>query len=135
MKATKLTVKELQEKSGDVYANITYATSTHLPYPTRPSVPLMSKFGKDSAGVMEYAKELAVYEKEKAIYDEKLREVKEFNRSINKVIEDYIKEESGLNDLPEEKRAKIYSKVYSDKHDDSYYCVYQELCEIVELFN
>ena len=54
---------------------------------------------------------------------------------INNIIEEYIREESGLNNIPIQYRDKIYNKAWQDGHSDGFYSVYQHLTELVNIFN
>jgi len=54
---------------------------------------------------------------------------------INDVIIEYIKSESGLGKVPEQYRDKLYRIAYERGHSSGFYEVYQELCELVDIFN
>ena len=47
----------------------------------------------------------------------------------------YIREKSGLNDIPEDKRSKVYSLAWDRGHSSGYAEVYNELVSLVDLFN
>lgn len=121
-------------KGTSVYEKIESAKAAYHPYPEALKKPfLKSNHSGDEA--KEYSIALKKYEKEKPAYDRAKKEVQEYNQKINFAIEDFIKEESGLTKLPEHTQSKVYMKAYEDGHSNGYYSVYQELEELVDLFN
>lgn len=58
---------------------------------------------------------------------------KEFE--MNDIIEQFIKDLSGLNSIvPEKYRDKVYQKAYDDGHSAGYYEVYLHLQDLVVIF-
>ncbi len=113
---------------------IEYAESFNLEYPNKPAKPFLNK-EHNSATVKQYQKDYEQYEidlveygKQKALYNER-------NSEINHLIEEYIKNLSGYNDLPEKAKSKVWHKAWEDGHSNGYYQVYYELKELVDLFN
>lgn len=103
----------------------------HVPRPNKPIQP------KDisSTGYREYADKLKTYEVELEEYRNDQAKCSIFNIKVDVLIHDFVCEESGLNTIPEQYRNKVFSKAWSDGHSGGYYEVYQELCELVEIFN
>ena len=62
-------------------------------------------------------------------------ENKKYNQEIDDMIMDYIKKESGLNDLNVSDKVKtnIISKAWCDGHSSGYVEVYYHLVELVEM--
>lgn len=128
-----VTLKVLQELSSVEHA-ISWARKQYGDSPKLPTKPVL-KNNHTSEDVGEYQKNLQLYEK---AYDDYKIEKERFytNRSkIDAVIVEFIKEESGLNSIPEQYREKIYSKAYEDGHSDGYYEVYLKLNSLIEIFD
>lgn len=51
-----------------------------------------------------------------------------------KLLEDLIKEDSGLNNIPEQYRDKVYSYAWEQGHSSGYGEVYHYLCNLVNIF-
>lgn len=101
---------------------------------SRPQKPSNSFKDHTSVGMREFADKLAIYETEYAEYLIQEKECKIHNQNVGDLIHDFICEESGLNTIPEQYQNKVFSKAWSDGHSSGYYEVYQELCELVEIF-
>lgn len=100
----------------------------------RPVKPL-KPFEQTPAATRAYADALEVYEADMAEYTAWLVDAKRYNNAIETAIEDFIKKESGLNtSVPEPYRANVWRKAWNDGHSGGYYEVYQELCELVDIF-
>ena len=84
--------------------------------------------------VLKYADDLKQWETEKESYSIKLNNFRTEQSRIYSLAEAYIKEESGLNDIPEQYRDKVYSLAYSDGHDNGVCGVYYKLQDLVEIF-
>lgn len=82
----------------------------------------------------EYAIALEKYENDLVEYNKLTSLYGRENKRLSELIVEFICEESGLNNIPEKSRGKVWSKAYQDGHSSGYYSVYQELCELVELF-
>lgn len=74
-----------------------------------------------------YETRMLTFKKEQSLHDNE-------RKRLNILLEEFISEESGLNDIPEASRSKVWSKAYAYGHSSGYYSVYQELCELVALF-
>lgn len=129
-----MNVKTLQA-FGNVDAAIEYAKTQYGAYPKenlrKPVLPVRHDselIAKYYAEYMEYEKALEMSNKKQKAYQYKVNE-------INEIIIDFIKEESGLNTIPEQYRANVYSKAYEKGHGFGFYEIYSELCSLVELFN
>ena len=125
-------VRNLNGKS--VHENIVLAQAAYKPYPLPMLKPFLLNRNATITEAKEYAVALEEYEKQKPAYDIAKKEVQEYNRKIDLAVGDYIKEESGLTKLPEHTQAKVWRKAYEDGHSNGFYSVYQELEELVELF-
>lgn len=102
--------------------------SVYLPKPSKLQINHTSK------EALEYAKKLSEYEelkKENDAYDEKATEV---NSAIDDVIDVYIRYKSGLNDIPEQYRDKVYSLAYSRGHSGGHSEIMNELLDLVNIF-
>jgi trehalose-6-phosphate synthase len=71
---------------------------------------------------------LVDYENKKSFYDsESLR--------LWDLLHEKVKEDSGLNDIPEKYRDKVYSYACREGHSSGYIEIYNILCELVDIFN
>lgn len=125
------TLKEFGDKVGEAIA---YAQTFYLEYPNSPKKPkLEDKHNSRQIAVYQkayeqYEYELVNYGKEKMLFSER-------QNDINSMIEDYIKDITGFNDLPEKNKSKVWHKAWEDGHSDGYHQVYYELVELIDLFN
>lgn len=127
------TTLELQNSEGDVYYNIKMLEKLRV-HVQRPSKPIQPK-DTSSAGYREYADKLEQYEKELEEFEIQQKECGIHNTKVETLIKNYICEESGLNNIPDQYRNKVFSKARSDGHGEGHYAVYNQLCELVEIFN
>lgn len=109
--------------------------SNKFDYPTTPYLPRLKSTSPTESEVIEYVSkrekydsDLEQYRKMKTLYDA------EKNR-LDILIEEFIKDYSGLNDIPEMYRGKVYSIAYSDVHSYGMAEVYNKLTSLVEIFN
>lgn len=58
----------------------------------------------------------------------------ESNSVCDDVIEDFVKEVSGLLRIPQQYQAAVYEKSYRKGHSDGFYGIYSALIEFVEIF-
>ena len=128
-----ITLNDLQS-FGDVANAIQFAQNTNMAYPARVSKPIL----KDTNNVeqlMSHVEALKQYDIEKAEYEVELTAYNKVKYAINDVIEEFIKDESGLYTIPPQYQDKVWSKAWSDGHSDGYYYVYNHLIELVDIFN
>lgn len=131
---TTLTLEYLIENySGDINRGIEYAKSEIPDFIEKPSKPILSN-KPTSADALDYAYKLKEYEDLVVIYEEQKKNRKEKANEIDEIIEEFIKDAACLKNVPEKYRDKVYSKAYSDGHSGGFYSVYQELCELVDIF-
>ncbi len=127
-------LKKLQEIcGGDVQKAIDTIKAKELEWPKSPKKPYL-KNQHNATDVFEYAKELSNYEKDKKIYDLGLKDVQEYNNKLECVLVEYIQEEAGLNNLPKDKRSKVWNLAWERGHASGFYEVYQNLVDLVDLF-
>lgn len=99
----------------------------------RPRKPII-KDSPTSDEAKVYYESLVQYEKDLVEFN-KEKEIKASIRDeYNSLIIDYIKEVSGLNNIPEQYRGKVYEKAYQNGHSSGYYEVYNSLCSLIEIF-
>jgi hypothetical protein len=128
-----VTIKRLRQFDS-VYNAIAWAQNQIEPTPKNPVKPRMTTQQPSLGEVQIYSGLLEIYDKAYAEYSKELADVKERTLNIYCTLVDYIREESGLNNIPEQYRSKVYNKAYSDGHAEGYYSVYQHLCNLVEIF-
>jgi len=120
----------------DIYDAIKHVYEIYLvEYPSAPAKPKEPSL-KDgvSAAVIKYGEDFKAWEQAKAEYIERRSAIQKHNGKVNRLIESFIKDQSGLDNIPIQYRDKVYSHAYSDGHSDGYYTVYQKLCSLVEIF-
>jgi hypothetical protein len=106
--------------------------------PKKPQVPL------DRCGTpvtadeyIAFAKLLKSYELEYAEWKNgKAKEVRQFNEEIEDRLEELVKEKAGLTTLniSDNQKRKLWERAWDEGHSQGYLAVYEELCELVELF-
>lgn len=129
---TKLTVAVLEEQGG-IYEAINYAKSQYPEYPDRPTKPILpSKHTSDD--VVKYAETLAIYENQMVKYDGEKKTYQKKVNEIDAILEEFIKDQAGLNTIPEQYRANVWSKAWSDGHSGGYGDVYNELSNLIDIF-
>ena len=129
-----MNVKTLQA-FGNVNTAIEHAKCQYGAYPTenlrKPILPVKHNsevIAKYYAEYMEYEEALKKANNKQKAYRYKVNE-------INEVIIDFIKEESGLNTIPQQYRDKVYNKAYENGHGMGFYEIYLELCSLVDIFS
>lgn len=129
-----LVTVEKMKGQGDVYKAIEWAQKQKGEYPERPKKPnLPSKH--TSLDATQYVDELFLWEKQMIIHNGLTTAYMANENSINDVIIEYIKDMSGLADIPKQYQEKVYSKAYEDGHSGGFYAVYQELDSLIDIFN
>ena len=123
-------------KSGSICNTIEYANDFRLECPTRLKKPILKK-DANSAEAKHYSLDLEKYEDELELgsYDIAKKEYQSMDFEISNLIEDFIKEESGLNDIPKQYRSKVYDIAYNNGHSSGYINIYQHLVDLVDIFN
>jgi len=127
------TLTELCKTGNDVFDTITYCKRLEVPYSMRPMKPILPP-SHSTEQVMEYAKKLEEYLVKNEGYAAMVVIANAHNRAVEKLIEDYIIEESGLNTIPSQYRNKVYDYAYDQSHSNGYYEVYQTLIELCKIF-
>jgi hypothetical protein len=127
-----ITLENLQY-FGNVSDAIQFAQNTKLEYPARVSKPVLKDTNNVEA-LMTHVEALKQYDIEKAKYDIELKAYNDGKNATNNVIVEFIKDESGLNNIPEQYQDKVWYKAWRDGHSDGYYSVYQELLDLVDIF-
>jgi len=124
------------ELMGEVYETIRSAQDTltvpHIQRPAKPKAPTLSE--GVAAGMRKHADKLEAWETEMLAYNASMGKIRMHNMKVDALILAFIKSESGLNDIPKQYQSKVFSKAWSDGHGSGYYGVYQQLCELVEIF-
>lgn len=117
-----------------IHNTIEYAQGFRMEYPSAPKKPFL-KNGANSVEVMQYASDLKQYEDVQESYKIAKNGYYEVDSEISKIIEEFIKEESGLNTIPEQYRAKVYNRAWEEGHSYGYGEVYIHLINLVDIFD
>ena len=123
------------EIKGEVYETIQAAQKElmvpRIQSPKRPQI-------KGDLRMIERLRQLSneteIWASEMQTYESEMATIRLHNMKVDALILAFIKKESGLNDIPEQYQNKVFSKAWSDGHSSGYYEVYQQLCELVEIF-
>ena len=127
-------INDFYTKNGSICNTIKYAQGFRVEYTSAPVKPILKK-DANSVEAKQYALDLEEYEGEKELYKIAKDEYNKVDCKISNLIEDFIKEESGLNSIPKQYRAKVYSIAYSNRHSSGYNSVYNHLVDLVDIFN
>ena len=100
----------------------------------RPIRPILHTNTPNKEELEEYNSKLDVYTKESAEYEKSVNAYKEEFVRLYGLLEDMIKEDSGLNTIPEQYRDKVYSYAYQQGHSSGYGEVYNYLLDLVDIF-
>ena len=125
--------EKLEVQNGNVYQAIRDADTLTVEYPYHPKKPFLVK-GAGSVTVQKYAEELAAYEAQVEAYKKDRTEEQSHNLKVYTLIENLIREESGLNSIPEQYRDKVYAHAYQSGHSSGFSEIYNHLCELVDIF-
>lgn len=82
-----------------------------------------------------FANQMVQYEEDLVGWNAVEAENKKHNNEIESMVDDFIREESGLNNLPVSKNVKdkTWQKAWSDGHSGGHVEVFYHLCELVEM--
>ena len=124
------------ESNGSIYTTVnSLADFKTVQHTSTPCKPRLKTTTPTDAEIETYSTDLAMYNKNIENYkeNEKLCTLESSNRTT--AIEDFIKEEAGLNTIPEQYRSKVYSHAYDAGRSDGFDEVYQKLIDLVDIFN
>ena len=134
LKKIVITADVIRNYGGTEVENIQRAEGCLPSYPKQPATKPFLKNGHTTQDVLDYAAKLADFEKVMEVYHKEKEKYNETVNIINSAIVEYIKQSSGLYDIPEQYRSKVYSLAYENGHSDGYYSVYYKLCDLVDIF-
>ena len=103
-------------------------------YVTKPFVPKLKSNTPNSEEMKIYSDSLLEFEKALEQYKFKNDFYKIESSRLYALLEEKIKEDSGLNDIPKQYRDKVYSYAYELGHSSGYGEVYHYLCNLVNIF-
>lgn len=104
-------------------------------YVSKPTVPRLKSNVPSQEEMETYLNARVAYEKELEEYGFNNDSYKQESSRLWNLLEEKIKEDSGLNDIPEQYRNKVYSYAYREGHSSGMGEVYNYLIELVEIFN
>lgn len=128
------TVEYLKKNFDSVHKAYEYFRTLQKSYKhiTRPISP---NSNASSSVYLDYANKLIEYEKQKEINDKEIKEIRLYNDNLDSIFEEYIKDMAGLNTIPEQYKSKVYSLAYSNGHSGGYVKIYNELLNLIEIFD
>ena len=121
------------EKLGSVIWKCEEYIRSLVTYPDSPRRP--SRPTKDNSETLTvYLKEIKGYEINKGIYDREWEEAQAESEFYTLILAEYMKELSGLNDIPEQYRNKVYCYAWSEYHSNGLSEIYNHLLDLVDIF-
>lgn len=123
------------KNASSVREAIEIAKEKQLEYPKKPIKPVSRSFEDTPKGMREYANALEKYDSEYDVYSQKLKKYREHKQKLDSQVVDFIKEETGLNDIPKKYQDKVYNYAYQQGHSSGYSEVACILYDLVEIFN
>jgi hypothetical protein len=104
-------------------------------YVRKPKEPLLITNKPTKEEIENYAKKVEQYNLDSAVYKDKNDLYKAESRRLWDLLEEKLKEDSGLNNIPEQYRDNVLYYAQQQGHGSSYSVFYTYLCELVEIFN
>lgn len=101
---------------------------------SKPYEPKLKNLKPTGEEISEFLAKNEIYKKDLEEYKTKDNFYKQESRRLYDLLEEKIKEDSGLNDIPEQYRDKVYSYAYREGHSSGYGAVYSILINLVEIF-
>jgi len=92
------------------------------------------KYNPTSKEVKEYGETLEKYEQELESYKNKKETVDQYNRELYNNLEQHLKTEAGLYNIPKQSQQKVWELAWREGHSSGYSSVYYWLEELIELF-
>lgn len=125
----------VEDSMGKIFAKFDNWFDENYPYQSKYPKPRLNSSQPSVEELDEYREKHDLYNKLNDEYEKTMKIRKEVSNTIDSIKEEMIREESGLNNIPEKYREKVYSLAWSNGHSDGYISVYNHLCELVEIFN
>ncbi len=132
----KLTLAELLTYYGShnsVDDTIKLADKYRLPYPTAPKKPIL-KHDHTSEEARNYADSLDSYDIFKKDYDDFMNQYRLRDGEVNDIIKCFLWEITGLNQLQNVNKDKVWHKAYEDGHSSGWYEIWLQLIDLMEIF-
>lgn len=120
-----LTIYEAQDKIRE---------HLHEIWADKPRQPILISNKPTKENIDNYTSKVEKYNLDLAEYKTKNDFYRTESSRLWNLLEAKIKEDSGLNDIPEQYRSKVYSYAYELGHSSGYGEVYGYLCDLVNIF-
>lgn len=133
MKDAKTIAKEIEAEFDSVLKAIEETERRTPVFPEGPQRPRLAQ-KHTSNEALEYSHALSVYENEFEAYKRLEKDHLEIVAEIYEGLEIYIKDQAGLNTIPEQYREKVWSRAWQEGHSGGRYEVYLNLVELVNIF-
>jgi len=101
---------------------------------SKPKEPLLASNKPTKENIDDYAKKLEQYNLDLVKYKIENDFFKSEYKRLYELLEDLIKENSGLNNIPEQYRSKVYQYACQQGHGSGYGEVYGYLLDLVGIF-
>lgn len=116
-----------------VYEALEWAKKQMPQKPTKVKKPFLSST-HTAEELEKYNADFEKYEKDKAKFDEDLIIYKSKLIAYNDILEQYIKNQTGFDHVPEKNREKVWAAAWSDGHAHGWYEVYHCLNRLVDIY-
>jgi len=120
-------------KSLNMYQQIQDLLDKIGSYPEKPKKPVLDR-NHNAEQARDYAMSMEVYEVRFAEFEKNRIAYYQRQGEIEHMIVDLISRESGLFNIPEQYRKKVWSIAWEEGHGAGYHEVYQWLTRLVEIF-
>ena len=118
----------------EVYEAINHLESLQV-YVSRPHRPYTTSHKPSHSELLDLAERTKVYDKDMIKYQEDNGKANIHNMRVDALIHSLICEKSGLYSIPHQYQNKVFSYAWSKWHSSGHYEVYQELVNLVEIFD
>ena len=129
---TPITVEFLKDNFGININDAELYIDNLIKEPTKPKKPVLPS-GASSAIVEEYLSKLKDYENLKSKYDDESKSYNLLRNEYVNILEDYIKDCAGMENVPEKQRDKVWWMAWERANHD-YPAIYSHLVDLVDLF-
>ena len=117
----------------DFYESFDLVNKNKIPYKSKPSKPRMNS-NPTLDSVDDFRRRLVIYNERMEEHDKYMEKQIKINSFLSEKLEDKMKEEAGLYDIPEQYQGKVYRVAYDMGHSSGYAEVYNYLMTLVGIF-
>lgn len=124
--------KEIETINGSIIDTICAANTLMVAHPDRPAKPKLLEL--TAAAARKFAAEYEAWERDMEDYKIAIGLIRDHNSAVESLIEDYIRRESGLTEIPAQYQDNVWKYAWRESHSGGFYEVFMTLCELVGIF-